>query len=161
MEGFKLNDKDVIVHFFQRLAEYPCLKIALGIIVWFFRMLFGPFRAAYGVVFLLYFADWVTGIYCARSTPGVKIESRRLFHGLVKLAIYFTLLFIGYQCGKIELFSYIQAFIETFIILTESYSILENLEKIALLKGINIPLLKPVMKLVQGKIGEIENEKEN
>jgi hypothetical protein len=52
------------------------------------------------------------------------------------------LLFLGYQCGQIVLTAFLQGIIEGAIILTEGYSILENIDKITALKGINIPILK-------------------
>lgn len=152
-----MGDKDIVIHFFQRLYEFPVIKVVAGIFLWVLQALYGTvFRPAYGIVMLLWIADTATGYYHARANPAIKPESRRMYHGLVKLAIYYGLLFLGHQFSYFSATVFIQSVIETAIILTEGYSVLENLQKIAVLKGVNIPFLDQIMGIVQGKINKID-----
>ncbi len=147
-----LNDLEIFIHFFKRLGEYPVVKVITGIFLGLFRILFGTFRPVYAAVILLWLLDTATGYYYARTNPSIKPESRKMFHGLVKLLIYLVLLSIGYQCGLVGMLAVVQGMIESFIVLTESYSVLENLQKICLLHKINFPILDQVMKMIQGRL---------
>jgi phage-related holin len=146
-------DFETIKHFFARLFEYPGTKVAAGVFLWLIQACFGSvFRPAYGVVIILWLTDTATGYYHARANPEIVPCSRRLYHGLVKLAVYYFLLFLGFQCSRLPVTSFVQTVIEAFIILTESYSICENIQKIALLHGLNFPLIEKIMAIIQGKI---------
>jgi hypothetical protein len=156
------SDFDVIVHFFKRLGEFPAWKIMAGIFLWILHALFGEaFRAAYGAIITLCLFDMITGYYHAWANPTIKPESRRLYHGLVKWAIYGILLIIGYQCSRIEFAAFIQGIIESSIIFTEAYSILENIQKIAVLHGAEIPILSGIMKIIQGKLDHLDGGPSN
>ncbi|TCL74254.1 holin family protein [Hydrogenispora ethanolica] len=156
-----MEDYQTFVHFMRRLGEFPLAKIVAGVGLWLLKLLFGPvFRPVYGTVILLWLADFATGFYHARANPAIVPESRRLYHGLVKLGIYLLLLILGNFCSQTELTIVIQTIIEAFIILTESYSILENIQKICVLKGWPAPLIDQIMKTIRGRLGELE-EKQN
>ena len=145
--------KAALLHCMERLGQFPLPKVVFGLLIWGLKLLFGSvFRPAYGAVIVLWLADTATGFYQARVNPDQKPESRRLYHGLVKLGVYMFLLMLGHQCGLNELTMFIQAVIESFIIFTESYSVLENLQKISTLKGTQIPLLEQIMKIIQGQL---------
>ncbi|TCL76815.1 phage-related holin [Hydrogenispora ethanolica] len=150
-----MDDKAWLIHVLQRLAEFPLAKIVAGVGLWLLKLLFGPvFRPVYGTVILLWLADFGTGFYHARANPAVRPDSRRLYHGLVKLGIYLFLLILGNFCSQTELTAVIRTVIESFIILTESYSILENLQKICVLKNWPAPLLDQIMKTIQGRLND-------
>lgn len=146
---------DIFMHFIQRLAENPAWKLIAGFFVGVLRVMYGSFRPAYGTVMYLWLFDTATGFYHARANPAVTPESRRMYHGLVKLMIYYLLLFLGHQCGQIAFTAFLQGVIEGAIILTESYSILENTDKICKLHKLQVPLLQKVLRIMQGKLDEI------
>jgi len=148
-----LSTLETIKYFLQRLVEYSAVKVFLGTILWVIELCFGSiFRPAYGAVMILWLADTATGYYHARTNPEIVPCSRRMYHGLVKLAIYYFLLFLGFQCSLLPATLFVQTVIEMFIILTEFYSICENLQKIALLHGLEFPLIEKLMAVIQGKI---------
>lgn len=147
-----MNDLQLFLHFFKRLGEFPVVKLIAGIFFGLLRILFGTFRPVYGAVILLWLADTATGFYYARANPAMKPESRRMYHGLVKLLIYLCLLSVGYQCGTVGLLAVVQGMIESFIVLTESYSVLENVQKICTLHNIDFPVLNQIMKIIQGRL---------
>jgi phage-related holin len=155
-----LNDFETIKHYLTQLGQHPAWKLLAGFFIGLIKLMYGPvIRPAYGVVLILWLADTATGYYYAWQNPAIVPESRRMYHGLVKLCVYYFLLFLGYQCGRIFLTAFLQGTIESAIVLTEGYSILENIERIAMLKETEIPLLKSLMKLVKGKITKIEEVK--
>ena len=140
-------------HFIRRLVNFPAVKILTGIFIWLLKILFGSvLRPAYGAVIILWMVDTATGFYHARVNPKIKPSSKRMRRGLVKLGLYLFLLVLGHQCSLVEMTACIQAIIESFIILTESYSVMENLEKIARLKGVEITWLERLMKVIQGEM---------
>jgi phage-related holin len=152
---------EIIRHFFERLGEYPAWKLLAGFLIGLIKLMYGPvMRPAYGIVIMLWLADTGTGYYYAWRNPAVVPESRRIYHGLVKLCVYYFLLYLGYQCGQIVLTAFLQGIIEGAIILTEGYSILENIDKITALKGINIPILKSTTRALRGKLNEIGGSKD-
>lgn len=156
-----MDDKELIVHFFQRLYEFPTVKITCGIFLWLVKILFGSiFRPVYGAIICLWLVDTLTGFYYVWTNPTLKPESRKMYHGLVKLAIYLFLLFLGHQCSLVEMTVFIQPIIESFIMLTESYSIIENLDKIAKLKEVNVLFLTRIMSVIQGKNAEMDGGKD-
>lgn len=149
-----LNDLEVFVHFFKRLGAHPAVKVIFGFFLGLIRLLFGAFRPVYGAVMLLWLFDTATGFYYARANPAMKPESRKMYHGLVKLLIYICLLSVGYQCGTVGLLAVVQGMIESFVVLTESYSNLENVQKICQLHNINFPILAQVMQVIQGRLSQ-------
>ncbi len=152
------KELDVFIHFLQRIGEYPAVKIICGIFVWLIRFLFGAvFRPAYGIVGFLWVVDTVTGYYHAWANPAIKPESRRMYHGIVKISVYYFLMVLGYQMARsgYEMIIMIQTTIEMAIMITEGKSILENAKKIKELKGWNIPLIDLLLGLFEGKIGQV------
>ena len=155
-----MSDFETIKHYIAQLWQHPAWKLLAGFFIGLLKLMYGPvIRPAYGVVIILWLADTAAGYYYAWKNPKIIPESRRMYHGLVKLCVYYFLLFLGYQCGQLILTVFLQGTIEGAIALTEGYSILENIEKIAALKGTEIPLLKSVMKRLKGKMSEIGGEK--
>ena len=150
-----MDDQQIITHFLQKLFENPVIKGIAGFFIWLLKLMFETIiRPAYGVVALLWIADTATGYYHAWANPKISPESRRMYHGLVKLSIYYIILFLGHQIGKCatEVTGLIQITFEVAIILTEGKSLLENLDKITRFKKVEIPLLQFLLRIVQGKI---------
>jgi hypothetical protein len=159
--GNILNDFEIIKHYLEQLLHHPVWKLLAGFFIGLIKLMYGPImRPAYGAVIILWFLDTVTGYYYVWKNPATVPESRRMYHGLVKLCLYYFLLFLGYQCGQIMLTAFLQGIIEGAILLTEGYSILENIEKTAELKGVEIPLVKTVMKVLKGKMAELKGDED-
>jgi phage-related holin len=154
------EDLNVIIHFFQRLFEAPAVKVTCGIFVWLIHLMFGTvFRPAYGVVGLLWIIDTVTGYYYSWANPAIVPESRRMYHGLVKLTVYYFLMILGYQVSRmgLKIVMVMQTTIEAAIVFTEFKSIIENLKKIGTLKKWSDPvmaLINQIAKLLEGKCQE-------
>jgi hypothetical protein len=151
-----MNDLEIIKHYIAQLWQHPVWKLITGFLIAVIKLMYGPvLRPAYGIVIILWLTDTATGYYYVWRNPAIVPESRRMYHGLVKLCLYYFLLFLGYQCGQIVLTAFLQGIIEGAILLTEGYSILENIERTAALKGIEIPIVKAIMKLMKGKIADL------
>jgi len=143
---------EVFKHFFEKLTEYPVVKLIAGFAIWLVSVLFGDFRPAYGAVVALVVFDWVTGLYYAWASPTHKIESCRMKKGAVKLLLYGALLAIGHLCSLAEMAKFAQALIEGYIMLTEAISVLENIHKITALHQVEIPLLNKLMGVISGRM---------
>jgi hypothetical protein len=151
-----MNDLEIIKHYIAQLWQHPVWKLITGFLIAVIKLMYGPvLRPAYGIVIILWLTDTATGYYYVWRNPAIVPESRRMYHGLVKLCLYYFLLFLGYQCGQIVLTAFLQGIIEGAILLTEGYSILENIERTAALKGVEIPIVKAIMKLMKGKIADL------
>lgn len=147
------NELQVFREFFEKLIDNPVIKIPAGFFLYVLRFLFGPvFRAAYGAVAVLFIVDFATGYGYAWMNPEISPSSRKMFHGLIKLLIYAGLLFVGHQVSVVQFGALLQSTFEMMIVLTEAKSVLENLQKIAKFKNVEIPLLDMLIALVQGKI---------
>lgn len=147
------TELQVFKDFVEKLLDNPVIKIPAGFFLYVLRFLFGSvFRAAYGAVAVLFIADFVTGYSYAWMNPEISPDSRKMFHGLIKLLIYAGLLFVGHQVSVVQFGALLQSTFEMMIVLTEAKSVLENLQKIAKFKNVEIPLLDMLIALVQGKI---------
>ena len=154
-----MDDKEVTVHFLNELKEQPFIKIILGFSLAVLKVLFGPtFKGVYAAVLILYVIDFCFGYGHAWLNPKIKPDSRKMFHGLIKLLIYMALLIVGYQISHVLFGVFIQSIIEAFIVLTETKSIFENMKLIADLKGLDIPFLNILINKVDGKMDEMKNK---
>jgi phage-related holin len=153
-----LEDWQMFIHFIRRIPEFPIVKVAVGIFLWLLHLFWGDsFRPVYVGVGLLWFADTATGLYYAWINTSIKPESRRMWHGLFKLAIYALLLGVGHQLNLIAITAFIQGSIEGFIMLTESYSVMENLHKIGEYRQWKVlPTIEWVMSILQGNLNAIK-----
>lgn len=154
-----MNDYEVFIHYLNRLMELPVIKIIAGIFIWLLKFCFGStFNPAYSTIFYFWIVDTGTGYYHARKNPEVKPESRKMYHGLFKLAIYFFLLSAAFRIGQcgINLITSVQTILEVSIILTELKSIIENGQKIAALKKRKIFLLDLLATVFEGKLNQLK-----
>ena len=153
------SEFDVFKEFLQKIVESPTIKVLAGFFLWFLRLMYGPvFRPAYGAVAMLFIGDTITGYSYARMNPEITPNSRKMFHGLIKILIYAGLLFIGNQVSVVRFGSLLQSTVEMMIVITEGISILENIKKIANLKGLDIPFLNILILLFRGKLDEIDKK---
>lgn len=151
-----MNDLEVIKHFFEKLLQYPGIKIVAGFFLWALHLCFGnEMRTAYITIPILCFVDFLTGYYHAWANPAITPTSAKLRAGLTKILVYGSILLVSYQFSKFPIIAFLQGIIEASIILTEGYSVLENVEKITVLKGIDIPILKAIMAKIKGKTDEV------
>jgi phage-related holin len=122
-----------------KLFHSPWWKVAGALLLSLTQALFGNYRPAILGIAILYALDWALGLGFAINQH--EVESKRLLRGAVKAIIYGNLLIIGAQVGKTILGGWLLGVIDSYIILTESVSILENLDKWAHLYGMDLPFL--------------------
>ena len=150
---------EVSKHFFERIIEYPTLKITVGFFIFIASSLFGEFTPAYAAIIAFIVADWISAIWFARVDPNSRITSARMKEGMVKLLIYAFALAAGHFCSFITVLGFLQAYIQGYIGVTELISLCENVKKLADHYGKKNKLLDWITGVLYGKLSEIEGGK--
>lgn len=147
---------EVFKHFFEKLTEYPVLKIATGFFIWLCSLLFGEFTPAYSAIIAFVLADWVSALWFAWADPASHISSSRMRSGVVKLFIYAVALSAGHFCSFIPALSALEAYIQGIIGVTELISVCENAQKLATHYKRSYKVLDMITKFLNGKKREME-----
>jgi phage-related holin len=142
---------EVFRHFFERLAEYPAIKLVAGFFIWLFSAMYGKFNPVYSAIIAFIIADWLSAIWFAWVDPNSKIESSRMKEGAVKLLIYAVALSAGHFCSFVAVVAPLEAYIQGYILVTELISLCENAKKLADHYRIQIPVLDTVIGFLHGK----------
>jgi phage-related holin len=150
---------DAFIHFFNRIGEYPAIKLLTGIFIWFLSVFYGDFNPAYTAIIAFIVADWVSAIWFARVDPGSKVESSKMKEGIVKLFIYAAALSAGHFCSFIPVVSPLEAYIQGYIGVTELISLCENGKKLADHYHKKIPLIDLITGFLQGRLKKMEEER--
>jgi phage-related holin len=153
------EDWNSFIDLLKKLISCSEIKAIGGFFLWLIQVfigdIFAPVLAGVGVLWII---DTLTGFWYVRSNPLITPESRKVYHGCFKFVIYFLLLSAGHQCLLHAWTGFLNGFIQFIIIFTETYSIGENIQKIAKLKGCKITAIDWIMKAVQGRVKtEVDN----
>lgn len=146
---------EVFKHFIDKLTQYPAIKIMTGFFIWLCSCLsglYGEFTPAYAAIIFFIVADWITAIWFARVDPASKITSARMKEGVVKLVIYAVALAAGHFCSFIPVLSFLQAYIQGYIGVTELISLCENAKKLADHYHRKIKLIDWLTGVLQGQL---------
>jgi phage-related holin len=130
-----------------KLVHSPGWKVVGAIFLACVQALFGDYRPALLSIFILYVTDWVLGLSYAINQH--EVESNRLLRGAIKAVIYGNLLIVGAQLGKTLLGTWLLGVIDSYILLTESVSVLEKLDKWARRYGVELPFLGRLIKYLR------------
>lgn len=142
-------------HTFTRLTELPEWKTLLGVFLAVGNFLFGDMRPALLAILVLFCMDFLTGF--AYAIMRKNIESKSLVRGAIKLTIYGNLLIVANMFSQAELIGIgivIASVIDSYIMITEAVSVVENLDKIACLWGVELPWLRTLIKYLRRKIDD-------
>lgn len=147
MEKQSHLDPALFMHVFERLVEFFHLKLLVAIIFTFISWTFNGETEILISIALLVTFDTVTGTGIAlrnkylqkkgiyTGKPEEVFSSRGIYKGPVKFTAYLTMLIVSRIADRhipIHVFS---PMMDTFLVSTEAYSILENFAKM----GFNVP----------------------
>lgn len=123
----------------------------IGALNWLYGDL-GPVHAAIGALIL---ADWVSGL--SYSVMARELSSSKGLRGVIKLGIYAGIFLVSAQVDRVQVVGpLLSGGLLSTMILTESVSVLENLDQIARHTGIDMPVLRPLIeRLSQSRTQEI------
>jgi len=137
----------------EHLIELPYTKMFFGGFMVCLQFLFGEMRPAVSAIVVLFCLDFITGF--AYAIMKHDVSSERLLRGAVKLLIYGNLLIISHQLTfsgtLLSVSILVTSIIEGYILLTESISITENLNRVALHYKIDLPFLTYIIKVLKTK----------
>lgn len=115
----------------------------IGALNWLYGDL-GPVHAALGVLIV---ADWITGLSYSILTR--QLSSSKGLRGVIKLGIYAGVLLVAAQVDRVQIIGpVLSGWLLSAMVITESISVLENLDCIARHTGIDMPLLRPLIELL-------------
>lgn len=114
----------------------------------------GGFDMLLRTVLLLLILDFILGFTHAYLTK--QVESKRMREGITKIIMTFVLIFLAYQMQLFTGISYIREVVLTYIVVNESISILEHIER----SNVSTPqFLKKILEVLkqstdQGKLSD-------
>jgi len=117
------------------ISQHSVSKFILGLVPWIMATIFWSHQELVNIVLVLYWIDFITWICNALKKR--KYESKKFFKWAIKLSTYWILLIIAMWLDRTlhtwELMIWIMF---TYIILTDSSSIIENLHSL----WFNVPI---------------------
>lgn len=165
---------DKLYYYFNRLFEYPFIKLILSLSATSIQFLFGEINEPVLLIFILLLVDLITGLLkgiklkldyhgtyinvknslliCRVSIKTIK--SRAMREGLLKVIEYFIALFLATMIGKMYSFVFFRTLVIYWIGFTEFKSILENLHAI----GIRVPSVIIICVDCIGKVLSIKTD---
>lgn len=139
---------ELIHYYFKNIISWfisiNCIEFIakLGLIILSF---FAPIQLFVHLIFLAVFIDFISGVGCS-IVRNIKIESHKIRNTFIKLFVYTGLLMVVYGIEYLMWGIPISNIVAIAILLTEAYSIAENLDIITLgktnFKGIILSIKK-------------------
>lgn len=150
-----MDELNIFLGYGKRLMEAPFWKVVFGLFMGLVQMLFGDImRPVLLSIGFLWFWDAVTGLRYARANPKITPNSRRMRMGVYKLGFYIILVSVGHLCTAHPLTSWLSGIIYGVIMVTEVWSIFENIDDYCRLQGREIKFIRVILNLLRGRIKE-------
>lgn len=121
-------DPSYIQQVVSRFLDYVPLKAVGTAFLAFISWMFEGKAEVLGVVYILILFDTVTGLAIAWKQKSVA--SRGFFQVAVKCLVYFILILTGRLVDKVVPVPFASTIMESFLVITEAISIMENLGKL-------------------------------
>jgi toxin secretion/phage lysis holin len=104
------------------------LKAFLSMLMVFFSWVFQNNFEILGIVYLLILIDTITGVWYAIKAK--EISSRGFYRVAIKCLVYFMMIIVSRLVDKTTPIIYASTLMDSFLVLTEAISILENISKL-------------------------------
>lgn len=134
-------------HVFEKLGEFFHMKLLFGLIFAFLSWSFDGSVEVMAIIFSLIVIDTATGTIFAiknkflakkglfTGNPADIFNSRGIYRGPIKLVVFFMMILVSRLVDKTIPLHFASPIMDTFLVSTEGYSILENFAKL----GYNVP----------------------
>jgi len=131
----------------DNLLGSPGVKTLGAFLIGALNWLYGDLEPVHAALGVLIVADWITGLSYSILTR--QISSSKGLRGVIKLGIYAGVLLVAAQVDRVQIIGpVLSGWLLSAMVITESISVLENLDRIARHTGIDMPLLRPLIELL-------------
>lgn len=132
----------------ENLLSSPGAKAAGAFLISIIHWLYGDLGPAHGTMGALILADWVSGL--SYSVMARQLSSSKGLRGVIKLGLYAGIFLVSAQVDRVQVVGpLLSGSLLSAMIITESVSVLENLDKIARHTGVDMPILRPLIQLLR------------
>lgn len=145
-----------------KLFESPLAKAAGAIAIGLAQHLFGPhLLPVHTAIIILIACDWIFGFTYAIWRR--EVSSPKSMRGVLKLTLYGGVFIVSAQLAKIDIVGpLLGGSLAGVVVVTEAVSVLENIDRLARWKRIDLPFLQPMIRFLKQKqvayIGEEGSE---
>lgn len=121
-------DSDLLLEKLSHLVQAFPIKIIFTSIISYFTYCFDGKYTILGSLFALIVFDTFTGVWCAVKAK--EVSSRGFYRTTVKCLVYFIMLIVARIVDKSVLIPFASTIMDSFLVVTEAISILENISKL-------------------------------
>lgn len=155
MMGEILHDLKELI---SRLFESPTVTAIGSVLLGLLHQLFGEtFRPVHSAVLILILADWAFGL--SHAVMARELSSNKSLGGVLELTLYGGIFIVGAQLEKVQLIGpFLNGSLAGVMVITEAVSVLENIDKLARLKGVELDWLESVIELLEQRKTKLSQE---
>ena len=139
-------DADLFSEKLSHVFDFFHFKIILSLFIAYVSCLFNNQYNVLIGLFILIALDTLTGVWCAIRTK--EVSSRGFYRATVKCLVYFIMLLVARIVDKSVPLPFASIIMDSFLVITESISILENIGKLGfMVPQVLISKLKALQKV--------------
>lgn len=125
---------DGLTHTIYKLLDHFYLKVFFSYLALFLSWMFNGKTEIIYIILILFIIDAISGTFAALKNK--EFSSRGIFRTPIKFLVYFSMLGVSRLADRVLPVPILSPVMDTFLVITESVSILENVYKL----GFPVPL---------------------
>jgi len=145
-----IDIKDLVV----KLFDSPASKIVGAFLIGIVQHLFGPhLLPVHTAIIILIACDWIFGL--AYAVCRREVSSEKSMRGVLKLTLYGGVFIVSAQLAKVDIVGpLLGGGLAGVVVVTEAVSVLENIDRLAQWKRIDLPFLQPLVRFLKQRQAE-------